>query len=590
MARSHAKARFLRVAVAFALLAAGAGLLIGSLVSFETYASHVHGDTYAYGELSSQRFSGFVARSQIMGVSAAIASLLLLCGGRRVDGATECVAVAWTVSLRQAPRRLVNLVDVIGAAEAISLAGVIVVGAALRIAYLGVPLRYDEATTWLSYVSKPLYVGLSNYSAPNNHLLNTALAKLSVTALGDSPTALRLPALLAAIATIPAVYALAFHLYGRAAALLASGLVASSSTLVEYSANSRGYSLVVLLTLVALIAGTRAIGRDSLPAWTVVTVALGLGLYAVPTMLYSAVGVLLWIALSQLVDRRPAARVLTRTAICAAATSGLTLILYAPVLVVSGPQAVTANEFVTPVSFPDLLGRLPAHLSDILQSWTRDVSGPVAVALAVLLLVSLVLTPRLSSVALSPLAPLVVAGIAVVFAQRAVPFTRTWLYLAPVAAATIAGLPGGFLDRARRAQGNRLSIVAAPALALLIALAGATAVLAADSPRTSRETGGLLDAPLIATYLSALVTSNDRILATGSDTILAYYLDREGVDAEPLIFGDVPLRRTYVVVNTLGKQTLQGVLADLGEPRARYGPARLLKRWESAQLYVLAHR
>jgi hypothetical protein len=154
----------------------------------------------------------------------------------------------------------------------------------------------------------------------------------------------------------------------------------------------------------------------------------------------------------------------------------------------------------------------------------------------------------------------------------------------PVAAVTVAGLLGHRLDRTSRGR------AVAAALAVVVALAGAAAVLAADSPRTSRETGGLLDAPAVARYLAGTVTPSDRILATGSDTILAYYLHREGVDAEPLIFTTSPRQRTYVVVNVLGRQTLDKVLDDLGEPRDRYRQARPLRRWDSASVYLLKRK
>ena len=569
--------RLARIACAMVALTATLILLGGSLLALDTVRAHI--ETFSPTD-GIARFDAIVRRMRIVGGGSAVAALLLLRSGSLLDVHATAVASAWWASCRRAPAALARFLRDDRAAV-LGLAAVVVVGSGLRLAYLGVPLRYDEATTWFSYVSKPLYVGLSNYSAPNDHLLNTALAKLSVTLFGDGPTALRLPALLAAIAAVPAAYALGCRLYGRAAGLLGASLVASSSTLVEYSANARGYALVVLLTLLALVAATRVVEDDGLPGWAAVALALALGLYAVPTMLYAACGVLLWISLSQLVAGRPARRVLRRTGTCALWTAALTTALYAPVLVVSGPRAVTSNEFVTSLSVADFLGRLPGHAADTVQTWARDLPTPVAVALALLLVVSLLLTPRLSRFPVPPLAAFIAAAVAVLLVQRAVPFTRVWLFCVPVAAVTVAGLPGRPLDSARRGR------IAAPALAVLVALAGAVVVLAADSPRTSRETGGLLDAPAVARYLAGTVTASDRILATGSDTILAYYLHRDGVDAGSLIFTTSPRHRTYVVVNRLGNQTLDGVLNDLGEPRDRYGPARLVRRWGTASVYLL---
>lgn len=57
---------------------------------------------------------------------------------------------------------------------------------------------------------------------------------------------IRLPAFIAGVLVVPASYLAARVLYNKRAALLAAALVASSSYLVEYSANARGYSMICL--------------------------------------------------------------------------------------------------------------------------------------------------------------------------------------------------------------------------------------------------------------------------------------------------------------------------------------------------------
>src|SRR5689334_17814838 len=52
-------------------------------------------------------------------------------------------------------------------------------GLALRLRYLGQPMRYDESATWLDYASRPLVRGLADYRFPNNHLLHTLLVHVS---------------------------------------------------------------------------------------------------------------------------------------------------------------------------------------------------------------------------------------------------------------------------------------------------------------------------------------------------------------------------------------------------------------------------
>ena len=88
-------------------------------------------------------------------------------------------------------------------------------------------------------------------------------------------------------------------------------------------------------------------------------------------------------------------------------------------------------------------------------------------------------------------------------------------------------------------------------VAAAVTVAGSLLVLSAGSVRESRETGAL-DAPAIAAFLAARVEPDDRILATGSDTILEYYLRRAPAWTPGRSSTRTSHTCTRVVVNTLG--------------------------------------
>jgi uncharacterized membrane protein len=94
-----------------------------------------------------------------------------------------------------------------------------------------------------------MYRALSNYSYPNNHLLHTFLAYLTIHVFGDTGFALRLPAFLAESLTVPMSWLTGRILYGRVAATLTAGCLASLPTFIEFSVNARGYSLQWLFIL-----------------------------------------------------------------------------------------------------------------------------------------------------------------------------------------------------------------------------------------------------------------------------------------------------------------------------------------------------
>ncbi|MGH3134079.1 MAG: glycosyltransferase family 39 protein, partial [Gaiellaceae bacterium] len=566
------------------LFAVAAGVAVLSLVPYETLKDHV--DAFSVdrdADVSRAEFDDIVMRLRILAGAIALLAVGLVAAGRAVDETVEAVLSEWWTAARHAPRLLRDWVVAEQAYYVAALGVVLLTGVVLRIVFLDVPVRYDEATTYDNYVSKPLYVGLANYSTPNNHLFHTFLAKLSVTTLGDAPWALRLPALLAGIAVLPATFALGRMLYGRTAALLAAALVAASSTLVEYSTNARGYTIVVLLTLFALIAATRVLEGESLGAWAVIAVAGALGLHAVPIMLYPLGGIFVWLVVSGVAAGRPVSAFLRRMAGCALATAVLTGILYAPVLAASGVRSVTSNEFVEPRSWSAFLELLPGHVRDTLDTWHRDVPLAVTVVLAIGLLGSLVLTPRFSRFPVPPLPAIVAWALPLLVVQRVVPFTRVWLFLVPLALAATAGFYGWLLESRRPGR------VVGAVVAGLVVLGAAGLVHSADSVRESRETGALLDGEAVASYLAAAVEPTDRILATGSDTILEYYLEREGIDASPLLYTQERRARTFVVVNVLGGQTIDNLLLLL-DGTSGLGPPRLLRRYPSARVYVVEER
>src|SRR5690606_37799725 len=106
-----------------------------------------------------------------------------------------------------------------------AMAAVAVIGLFISISYLGVPMRYDEAYTFNEYATRSPYDAVSLYTFPNNHLFHTLLVHVAVRLFGDSPRVVRLPALLASLALIPATYGMVRRLADPRAAALAAALV-----------------------------------------------------------------------------------------------------------------------------------------------------------------------------------------------------------------------------------------------------------------------------------------------------------------------------------------------------------------------------
>jgi 4-amino-4-deoxy-L-arabinose transferase-like glycosyltransferase len=418
-----------------------------------------------------------------------------------------------------------------GAADAISprwaLALLTLGGLGLRLVYLSQPLRHDETMSWLQFARLPLAEALSRYDLPNNHLLNSLLVHATARLLGDAPWALRMPALLAGVLLISATYLVAGRLYGRNAGLLATALVAGSSVMVEYSANARGYGLMVLSFLVAVAYAVDLLQTPRLRGWLVWAVAIALGFYALPLMAFPAGALALWILLETARGADPGSRrqTLRGLAIGIVAAAVLAAILYAPVLAavgVAGTAGIVRHGAGPVLSWAEVVSGLGARADSIWDSWHRNCQTAVAVVLVASASFALLGHRRigrhripLAAVVLAFLLPL--AGLGWVRPRIA-------LFAAPLYyAAAAAGL--AFLIE--RIVGKRRAEPASAAVALGLFMLLAATELRSRHVYWSTETGAARDAVQLADYLATAIRPGDVLLHARSP--VAYHLEKRGV-------------------------------------------------------------
>src|SRR5262245_22969550 len=154
-----------------------------------------------------------------------------------------------------------------------------VLGVVLRALHLGIPMRYDEAHTFMKYALHGWEYSATTYNNPNNHVLHTLLVVASTKLFGESPFAIRLPAFLAGCFIPLASAWLAWRAQDEKAALVAAALSATWPVLISYSTNARGYSLVVLLSLVAAAVSLELVRTPTSRNWLILGVTGVAGLY-----------------------------------------------------------------------------------------------------------------------------------------------------------------------------------------------------------------------------------------------------------------------------------------------------------------------
>ena len=130
-------------------------------------------------------------------------------------------------------------------------AAIVVLAAVLRLAHANTEFWFDEIVTVIYFVRRPFVEVVGSYGLANNHVLNSVLVHLTAAWLGESPLAVRLPAIAFGVAGVWAFWFTACALWRREAALLGTLLFAVSYHHIYYSQSARGYSALIFFALVA---------------------------------------------------------------------------------------------------------------------------------------------------------------------------------------------------------------------------------------------------------------------------------------------------------------------------------------------------
>ncbi|HUF31389.1 MAG TPA: glycosyltransferase family 39 protein [Gemmatimonadaceae bacterium] len=208
----------------------------------------------------------------------------------------------------------------------------VMTAAVLRAMALGAELWLDEMVTFIISIQPPFFELITVYKGDNQHPLYSLLAHLSTSIFGDTPWAMRLPATLFGIASVPMLFVLGRRIVSQWEALLAAALLAVSYHHVWFSQNARGYTMLAFWAILATDLLLRGIREERRSMFVGYAVVVALGIYTHLTMVFlvaAHVLVCAWMAFSPRVERR----LDWRLPFIGFAVGGiLTLALYGPIL------------------------------------------------------------------------------------------------------------------------------------------------------------------------------------------------------------------------------------------------------------------
>lgn len=163
---------------------------------------------------------------------------------------------------------------------AVSLGGILVLGAALRLLYLGhFSYWLDESeSVFFARLHWPAFVSMVVHDEANMTLYYLLLRPWLL--LGTGEAAVRSLSVIFSVATIPLLYALAARMFGVRVGLIAALLVAVNEYHVAYAQEARGYSLLLFLLTIAALSYVAGVERPTRTRWITYTVASVLAVYS----------------------------------------------------------------------------------------------------------------------------------------------------------------------------------------------------------------------------------------------------------------------------------------------------------------------
>ncbi len=435
-----------------------------------------------------------------------------------------------------------------------------------RLVLLPAPMQYDEAYTFMAFARRPFWDVISDYELPNNHVFHTILVRISYLLFGNSPEAIRLPALIAGLLVIPLIYLVARRLYNRETGWMAAGLVAFWPLATTFSVNARGYSLLMVFTLVLLGLASYLVEKRNIAGWLAFMLVSALGFFTVPVMLYSFGTVMVWMGLTAWTNRAHLAyrgrQFLKYFVFGGIGTLALTGIFYAPVIYRSGWRALFANPFIQSFSWNEFWNKLTSEWAEnFYLAWTANISQPVVWLMLVGLAAGLIFHKKISTHKVPVLAVMLAWVIAMVIIQRPELISKIFLGLVPIISLAIAA--GWFAIVRWLPKIWKINFSSITALLITLGLMiGIYQIARPNLPYLTSTVQGNIEQTVL--YIKERHQPDEIVIATfPDDPQVWYYSLRHGLDLNSMLgIHQKIYSLVWVIVAETERQTLESVIQD----------------------------
>ena len=230
---------------------------------------------------------------------------------------------------------------------------------------INLPVFYDEAWTYINFTSKGILVSLSYYPAPNNHMLNSVISNFTKHIFILSPLLrLRLSSIIATVLVWIVAFYFLLKYYNKNTALLVVALASMMSINIDSSYMARGYAMLNLFFITTLLASFNIIKENSQnKQWIWFAISSILGFFTIPSFLYPflTLNLLIFIFNPKGILKQFISNIFILIGIA---------ILYLPLIIVNGLEALINNQYISEVSRTEVINKLPTFFYNLLSETT----------------------------------------------------------------------------------------------------------------------------------------------------------------------------------------------------------------------------
>lgn len=407
--------------------------------------------------------------------------------------------------------------------------GLVLLGTFIRVQFLDVPMRGDEAWTFVEFSSHHLSEALTHYSSTNNHLLHTLFQHITYRIFGNELIWLRLPTFFASLLGIAAAYRTGTDLYNRNTGLLTAVIMTTASVIIEFSVNARGYTLVIAFQFLLLTVAQRALRTNRQRYWAAYTVLVSLSLYTIPTAIFPIGCIGIWTLLNLVSLYRESAFISRLRALSTvlAASVLLTVLLYTPILITlassSGEESAALQTIAPSRTLPNYAVHMVRELDDIGEELAQDVPVILLVMMSIGLGITLIRQRRMAKEPISLAFAILLALITMHYIARPSLYWRTYLFVVPLFSLLAFAGWTFIVDRLIFLKQFRHFLTALVVLTVLLS----TLVLPNNVEWITRSYDTFPGGAEAAAYLAQSTERYDVVLARNpSYNVLRYYLGR----------------------------------------------------------------